>query len=233
MGESVVIERAVNCEIAGENVQVGSAEGCGIAGKKIRISSSSERRDKQNIVSMLVPGLTQIDAQINQVRRAIIECRKIIEAKEQELAQIRADEEVAKYLALEASIRQGSIKLTAAQQENWQKMTAKFVGPLRAMDRLGKEQQEQLERIAAFEQEQKHLMTERAKSGADIHCEITAVSGDTRVRTMVSFNGVAGLQQIAASDLRIKLREQGFPLEQVFMDSEGSLEWTYELPEIA
>lgn len=233
IGKSVMVERAVNCEIVGENIQIGSAEGCGIAGKRIRISSSSERRDKQTIVSMLVPGLTQIDAQINQVRRAIVECRKIIEAKEQELAQIRADEEVAKYLALEASIRQGSIKLTAAQQENWQKMTAKFVGPLRAMDRLGKEQQEQLERIAAFEQEQKRLMTEREKSGADIHCEITAVSGDTRVRTMVSFNGVAGLQQLAASDLRIKLREQGFPLEQVFMDSEGSLEWTYELPEIA
>ena len=232
MGDSVVVERAVNCEIVGESVQIGSAEGCGIAGKKIRISSSSERRDKQNIVSMLVPGLTQIDAQINQVRRAIVECRNIIEAKEQELAQIRADEEVAKYLALEASIRQGNIKLSGAQQENWQKMTAKFAGPLRAMDRLGKEQQEQLQRIAAFEQEQKHLMIEREKSGADIYCEIAAVSGDTRVRTMVSFNGVAGLQQIAASDLRIRLREQGFPLERVFMESEGSLEWRYELPEI-
>ena len=233
MGRSVVGERAVNCEIVGENVQVGSAEGCGIAGKIIRIGSSSERRDKQTIVSMLVPGLTQIDAQINQVRRAIIECRQVIAAKEQELAQIRAGEEVAKYLALEASIRQGSVKLTAVQQENWQKMTAKFVGPLRAMDRLCKEQQEQLERIATLEQEQEFLMAERERSGADIHCEITDVAGDTRVRTMVSFNGVAGLQQIAAGDLRIKLREQGFQLEQVFMDSEGSLEWKYELPEIA
>ena len=232
MAESVMVERAVNCEIVATDVHVGSAEGCGIAGKKIGISPSCDRRDRQTIVSMLVPGLTQIDAQINQVRRAIVECGQVIAAKEQELVQIRADEDVAKYLALEASIRQGSVKLTAAQQENWQKMTAKFAAPLRTIDRLGKEKQEQIERIVAYELEQKHLMTEREKSGADIHCEITEVSGDTRVRTMVSFSGVTGLQQITASDLRIKLREQGFPLEQIFMDSEGSIEWVYELPEI-
>ena len=233
MAGTVEVERAVNCEIVAESVQVGSAEGCGIAGKKVRISASSERRDKQNIVSMLVPGLTQIDAQINQVRRAIVECRQVIADKEQALAQVRADEDFAKYLALEASIKQGSVKLTAVQQENWQKMTAKFAGPQRTMDKLAKEKQEQLERIDAFEHEQKHLMDERKKSGEDIHCEITEVSGDTLVRTMVSFNGVAGLQQIAAGELRIKLREQGFALERVFMDSEGSLVWKYELPEIA
>jgi hypothetical protein len=233
MAGTAEIERAVNCEIVAENVRVGSAEGCGIAGKRVRIGASSERRDKQNIVSMLVPGLTQIDALINQVRRAIIECRQVIAAREQELAQIRADEEVAKYLALEASIAQGSVKLTAVQQDNWRKMTAKFAGHLRAMEMLGKEKQEQSERIVALEQEQKHLMAEREKSGADIHCEIAEVSGDTLVRTMVSFNGVAGLQRIAVNDLRIKLREQGFPLERVFMDSAGSLEWTYALPEIA
>ena len=232
MGTSVAVERAVNCEIVATDIQIGSAEGCGIAGKRIRISSSSERRDKQTIVSMLVPGLTQIDAQINQVRRAIAECRQVIIAKEQELAQIRANEEVAQYLALEASIGQGSVKLTTAQHENWQKMTAKFATTRRAMDRLGKEKQEQSERIVAFEQEQKHLLAERERSGADIHCDIAEVSGDTRVRTMVSYNGVAGLQQVAASDLRIRLREQGFPLEQVFMASEGTLAWVYELPEI-
>lgn len=232
MGETVMVERAVNCEILGENVQVGSAEGCGIAGKKIRIGSSSERRDKQTIVSMLVPGLTQIDAQINQVRRAIIDCGKTVEAKEQELARIRSDGETAKYLALEASIKQESVTLNTAQMENWKKMTAKFAGVHHSMDKLGKEKQEQLERIVAFEQELKHLMAERKRSGEDIHCEITGVTGDTLVRTMVSFNGVSGLYQIAADDLRIRLREQGFLLERVFMGSEGGLEWKYELPEI-
>jgi uncharacterized protein len=233
MGESVAVERAVNCEILAMKVQIGSAEGCGIAGKNVCIGSSKERRDRQNIVSMLVPGLTQIDAQINQVRRTIVECRQVIEAREQELAGIRADEEVAKYLALETSIKQGSVKLNTAQQDNWQKMINKFARINRAMDRLNEDIQGQTERIAAFEQELKYLMAARVKCGADIHCEIVEVAGDTRVRTMVTVNGISGFRQITGNDLRIKLREQGFPLEQVFLGDEGGLDWSYQLPELA
>lgn len=232
MGESVNIERAVNCEIIGKNVQVESAEGCGIAGKDVRIKSSGACRDKQTIVFMLVPSLTSIDAQINQAKRAIVECRQAAAAKDQELAQIEADEGVAKYLALEASIRQGGVKLTPAQQENWRKMTANFASTRHTMERLKTLKQEQLQRVPVIEQNLAQLLQAREKSGEGIHCHIAEVVGDTRVRTMVAPRGVSGFQQVEAGELRIKLREPGHQAEQVFMDSEGSLDWRYELPEV-
>jgi hypothetical protein len=182
---------------------------------------------------MLVPSLTSIDAQINQVKKAIAECRQIAASKEQELAAIKADESVAQYLALEASIRQGSVKLAPAQQENWQKMMARFADTRRAMDRLKVEKQAQLQRIPVIEQELALLLQAREKSGEGIHCEIAGVVGDTLVRTMIAYHGVSGFQQADANELRIKLREPGFKQEQVFMDSEGSLDWRYELPEVA
>jgi hypothetical protein len=233
LGESVAVERAVNCEILAKNVQIGIAEGCGIAGKIIQIESSSSCRDKETIVSMLVPGLTQIDAQIHLVIKEIAECKQTVEAKEQELVLIKEDEEVARYLALAKSIQQGSVKLSDAQQGNWQKMTAKFARTTRMMDKLNAEKQEQLKRIPDFEQRLAQLIKVREKCGEGIHSEIAEVVGDTRVRTMIAEKGIAGFQKSNANELRIKLREQGFPLEQVFLGSEGNLDWNYELPEIA
>jgi hypothetical protein len=233
LGESVAIERAVNCEILAKNVQLGIAQGCGIAGKIIQIESSGSCREKETIVSVLVPGLTQIDAQIHLVIKEIAECKQTVEAKEQELVLIKEDEEVARYLALAESIQQGSVKLSDAQQGNWQKMMGKFANIKRAMERLNSEKQEQLKRIPDFEQKLAQLIRVREKSGEGIHCEIAEIAGDTRVRTMVAERGITGFQKSNANELRIKLREQGFPLEQVFLCSEGNLDWNYELPEIS
>jgi uncharacterized protein len=233
LGESVEIERAVNCEIIARNVQVGIAQGCAVAGKIIKISSSGSCRGKETIVSMLIPGLAKIDAQINQVNKAIVDCKNIIETKMQELVQIEADEEVVQYRSLETSIQQGSVKLNAEQQNNWQKMMVKFARTNRMMEKLKLEKQEQLTRIEAFQQELAYLLEAREKSGQGIHCEISEIAGDTLVRTMVACNGFVDFRKNSASELRIKLREQGFPQERVFLNDEGSLDWCYELPEIA
>jgi hypothetical protein len=182
---------------------------------------------------MLVPGLANIDAQIQRVNKAIDDCKQAVKAKEQALTLTEAEEEVANYLALAKSIQQGSVKLNAVQQNNWQKMTDKFAKTQRAMDELNTEKQKQLKRIPGFEQELAYLVEARVKSGEGIHCEITMVAGDTLVRTMVAYNGISYFRNNSESELRIKLREQGFPQERVFFDSEGGLDWRYELPEIS
>jgi hypothetical protein len=232
MGESVEIERAVNCEIIATQVKIGSAEGCGVAGKIIQIASSSAHRDRETIVFMLVPSLLTIDAQIRQAQKEISDCEQIIVAKEQELAQIEADEEVVKYLALSASIRQGSVNLNPVQLETWHKMTAKFATTNKTMEKLIAGKQVQLKRVDSFRQELTYLMQARARSGEGIHCEISEVVGDTLVRTMVAYNGTSEFIKFNASDLRIRLREQGFFRERVFLSDEGALDWCYELPEI-
>jgi hypothetical protein len=233
MGETVEIERAVNCEIIAKQVNIGSAEGSGVAGKMIRIASSSAHRNRESIIFMLVPSLVSMDAQIRRVQKAIADCEQGITDNEQELARIRADEEVAKYLALAASIRQGSVKLNPEQQANWNKMTVKFAPADKAMNKLIAGKQEQLEQIDSFRQELAFLLQAREKSGEGIHCEINEVAGDTLVRTMAAFNGTAEFVKFSTGELRNRLREQGSAQERVFSSDEGAFDWQYVLPEIA
>ncbi|MFA6969887.1 MAG: flagellar assembly protein A [Gallionella sp.] len=228
LGESVVIDRAVNCEIVADNIQVNSAEGCGIAGKNVQIKSSNSCRSKETIVSMLVPDLSASDAKNAQLSSAIDDCNKIIKAKDQEVAQLKSDPEFAKYLALAAKIRQGTIQLNAAQQDAWKKMSARFAGSMSAGSKLTAEKQEQLTLVQALIQEQAQLQEARKNTSAGIHCEITEVVGDTSVRSMAVPNGIAAFQKNKPSEIRIKLREQDVRHKRIFSDSTGGLVWNYE-----
>lgn len=226
LGESVVIDRAVNCEIVAESVQIGSAEGCGIAGKLIQINTSSSCRSKETAVSMLVPDLSALEAQAAEMNREIDECNKIIEAKDRELAVLKSDAEFAKYLALATSIRQGKVQLNAAQQEGWQKMTAKFAKEMSTGSKLTAEKHEQSVRKQSFILEQSHLLDAREKASVGIHCELTEVKGDTLVRSMVA--QLAALQCSSAGEIRSRLREQDIKHKRIFSDDTGSLNWSYD-----
>lgn len=232
LGESVVIDRAVNCDIVAEDIQVGSAEGCSIAAKKVQINASGTCRGKETLVSMLVPNLSVLDAQIAQMSREIEDCNKTVETKDREIAVLKSDAEFAKYLALATSIRQGKIQLNAAQQDGWQKMTARFSKSMIAGGKLNAEKQEQLTRAQAFLQEQAHLLAAREKSCAGIHCEIIEVVGDTRVQSMIAPNGVAAFQKGASSEIRARLREQDIRHKRIFSDDAGSLNWSYQATEL-
>lgn len=228
LGESVVIERAVNCEIVAENVQVDSAEGCDIAGKNIQIKSSNSCRTKETVVSMLVPDSSASDAKITQLGVEIDDCKKIIEAKEQAVAQLKSDPEFAKYLALAAKIRQGTLQLNAAQQDAWKKMSAKFASFMSAGSRLTAEKQEQLTLVQGFIQEQAQLQEAQKNTTAGIQCEIAEVAGDTSVRSMVVPGGVAAFQKNKPGVIKTLLREQNVRHKRIFSDDTGSLVWSYQ-----
>lgn len=233
LGESVLVERAVNCEIIAETVQVVSAEGCGIAGKTVQIKSSTSCRGKETVISMVVPDLSILDTQIRQVHKAIADCKKIVAAKDQQLSLIKSDAEVAKFLALATSIKQGSVKLTEAHMDNWQKMVAKFAKASSAVDKLDAEKKEQQGREQAFQQELAYLLAAREKSGSGVRCEIGEVTGETLAHTMVVYNGLSEFHKLKADDIRTRLRAQGLPQERIFFNDEGNFDWRYGLPEIA
>lgn len=229
LADSVVIERAVNCEIIASTVQIGSSEGCGIAGRDIRIKSSGACRSKETMISILVPDSSATDKQIVELANAIGECNKVVAKKDQELAELKAEPEFAKYLALASSIRQGKIQLNDAQKESWQKMTARFSKQMSAGSRLTAEKQEQLSRVKTHQQEQEALKAELQKTSAGISCEIDEVVGDTVVRSMVYPNGVASFQKNKPVEIRTRLREQDARHKRIFSNDAGSVKWHYEL----
>jgi hypothetical protein len=232
LGKSVVIDQAVNCEIIAEDIVIGSAEGCGIAGRSVKITSSTDSRGKETNISVVLPDLTVFEAQIRQVNKAMQNCQQIITKKDSEIAQISSNEEVAKYLAVATSVKLSTVKLTAAHQENWRKMTTKFAKVDSALAKLEAEKQEQLKKVEAFQQEIACLVEGREKSGKGLYCKIEEVEGDTLVRTMSVYNGISELQKFAPVDIRIKLREQGLSQERVFYSDADSLDWIYKMPEI-
>ena len=232
MGKSVVIDHAVNCEIVAEDISIGTAEGCGIAGKSVNITSSGDSRGKETNISIVLPDLSVFEAQIRQVNKAIQSCMQVINKKNQEIELISANEEVAKYLALATSVKLSTVKLTAAHQENWRKMTEKFAKVDNALEKLNTEKSEQTKRIHAFQQEIAYLMEGREKSGRGLFCKIAEFDGDTLVRTVSVYNGIHELHKIKPVDLKVKLREQGSTADRISYSDEGSLDWSYKMPEI-
>lgn len=233
LAESVAIEHAVNCEIIADKISIDVVEGCAIAGKDIRVTSSGSCRGKQTVVSMLVPDLSKLDTQVLQVNKAVDDCKKIIEAKEQNIAQIKSDAEVARYLALATSIKQGTVKLTEAHKDNWQKMVARFAKVESVLSKLSDDVQEQRDKIQAFMQENAHLLEMREKYGAGVHCVLNEIVGDSMVRSMLAQNGISEFKKSKIGDIKAKLREQGQQQERIFSGSLGTLDWKYDLPELA
>ncbi|MDX8378919.1 MAG: flagellar assembly protein A [Gallionella sp.] len=229
LGASVTIERAVNCDIVAENVELSRAEGCAIAGKNVKINSSSVCRDKETLVSMIVPDLSALDEQLAQLSREVGEGTKIVEAKDRELARIKSDTEFAKYLGLAASIRQGKVKLNAAQQAGWQKLTGKFSKIMSAGSKLNAEKKAQLTLIQDLELERMQLIEARRAACTGVHCEIIDVLGDTRVQSMLA--EIADLHADEASIIRDRLRKPDVKHKQVFSNEMGRLDWSYKVPE--
>ncbi len=226
LGRAVRIERAVNCDIVAENIQIGSAEGCCMAGRTVRISSSAACRDKETLISMLIPALTGLDAKIAQMQGALVEHNKVIEEINQEIAKLKSDAEFAKYLALATSIRQGKVQLNAVQQEGWQKMTARFAPSMAAGSALNTQKREQMKLVQEMQAELKPLLSERESACAGIHCEIARVSGETRVQGMIALDGIGGF--LKSINIKARLREQNIKHIRIFADETGHLDWNYQ-----
>ncbi len=232
LGESVFIERAVNCDIVGDNIQIGSAEGCFIAGKNVKIDNSTSCRGKETIVFMVVPDLQEMDAQLGKFTKAINECKKIIAGKDKLLSQIKSNEEVAKYFSFSEKIEQGLVKLNEAQQDNWLKISSKFTKFKVAVDRLNADRKEQFVQIESVLEEQAFLKDVRQNNSSGIRCVLGKVVGDTMVRTMIIHGGIADFHNNTSEEVKIRLREQGLKRERIFTNDTGSLDWSFVAPPI-
>lgn len=231
IGKSVFIERAVNCEIIAEELQLGMAEGCAIAGKKIRIKSSDVRKNRETVITILLPDLTSLDQQIAQAKASLAQVDNALQAKSREMAAAQSDPGFVKYLAIAAKIQDGSIKLSAEQQHDWQKIVNQFAPVMKGLDALNNKHQ-------ALENEIERLSQARKAGAAGECCEIGEVLGDTVVRKSSSSTGILGFAGILAfhglpaQQLKAQLQHLGTPQERIFSGDKGHFEWHFQLPEL-
>jgi hypothetical protein len=224
MGKSVSIERAVNCEIVAEELQLGISEGCAIAGKNLQIVSSNVRKNRETVVSILLPDIADYDRQIAEARVGIMQIERALQAKNREIAAAQSDPRFAKYLAITEKVRAGAIKFTPEQQIAWQKVVNQFAPIVKGTDGL-------MKKCMALEDAIERWTQERETCGAGEYCKIEEVLGDTVVKKISSNHGMAFFRDLSQQELRAKLQQPGVAEEHIFSGDKGSLDWHFTVPE--
>ena len=223
-GKIVSIKNAVNCEIVAEELRLGVAEGCAIAAKDIRIESSNSRRNRESVISVLLPDLHGFDQQIAEAKGNLAQINNALQAKTREMAANQSDPGYVKYLAILEKIQNGSIKLTAEQQVEWQKIVNQYAPIQKGSDSLMKKR-------LLLENEIERLSQARKTCGAGECCVIKEILGDTIVRKLSSATGTSAFRGLPAQELKAQLQHLGTPQERIFSGDSGSFEWHFQIPE--
>lgn len=223
IGKSVSIARAVNCEIVAEELHLGVAEGCAIAGKKLQITSTNAHKNRETVVSVLLPDIAAYDRQIAEAKQELAETEAAIQAKIQEIAATQSDTGFSRYLAMAKQVQSGAIKLTPEQQAGWQKIVNQFAPLQRGTDSL-------TQKCGVLEDAIKHWAQERDTCEAGEHCTIATVLGDTLVRKVSSNLGMPFFRELPEHELRVSLKQLGVVEERIFFADSGNVDWHFTLP---
>ncbi len=225
MGKRVAIERAVNCEIVAEELQLGIAEGCAIAGRNLQIASANARKNRETVISILLPDIAAFDRQIAEAKNNLAQIEHALQAKNREIAATQSDPGFAKYLAISEKVRAGTIKFTPEQQAGWQKIVNQFAPIVKGTDGLMKKC------LVLGDAIERWTLERKACGEGGEHCKIEAVLGDTVVRKISSNHGMSLFRDMSQSELKNKLQELGVAQERIFSGDTGSFDWRFQIPE--
>lgn len=231
IAREVEIERAVSCIIIADEVHIASAEGCAIAGKNIVLDSAGNRKDTETIVTVVVPDFSAFDQQLSTLKKDLAGIQAELDANTAASGELRSQQEFAGYLTLENRIRQGEIKLSAAQLDHWKKAQGRFAPQLGKLQNLTSVEKALQQKKAGIEQLMTHLQQRRRAIVANATCAIGQVEGDVLVRTLPSASGMLVFHGWPDNDIKTRLRDYGPMKERVFTGDSGNLEWRFKTPE--
>jgi hypothetical protein len=229
IGKKISIEKAVNCEIVGTEISCDVVEGGMLAGSVIKILSAGESRSRENLITMLVPDVTEFEQKIAALQEKIKVCLAGMASKTQEVEQLKAaDADFAKFLGLSEKIRNGEIKLSSEQAGNWQKLMTKHASAYNKVQTLLK-QVATLEGLRnEAEQEISKVAQSRVEAGAGISCEIDSISGLSVGQTMRAASGVSMFYNKSAQEIKAIIQKVDGLKAPIFTEDSGSINWQYK-----
>ncbi len=229
-GTRVVIEHASNCEIIADEVVIELAEGCAVAARTIRIGSAGPRKQVEMLLFPLVPDLSALDQQIAESLARAAHYQHLQYKRQQEVDAIAHLPEVRNYLTLAGQLRRGELQLQPAQQLQYDKLAARIAPVLKEVARLRVEVKQseilQAQMLALVAQ----VRQQRQATAGQSRCSLGLVDGETAVRAMVVPPGPAKVYDRPPKEIKALLRSATPATQSVFVDSTGSLEWTYQPP---
>jgi hypothetical protein len=229
IGRSVRIKHAVACDIYADEVYIDLAEGCAIAAKQVQIDMSRARRGVENLVNILVPNAALFEQQMAELNQAKSDAATLIKNKNLETQTLASQPALKTFLNVQQKLKSGEISLTPEQKADFQRLQAKVMQPLQQLQiarqqmLAGRNQLEELDRQI----EQLRQTHQAMISG--IGCTLSAVDGETLVRTISLQTDEPSIGELPAAQLRARLREAGVG-ERLFANDVGSLDWRFANP---
>jgi hypothetical protein len=229
----VTLKRALMCTIVADHVDIEDASACAIAARQIRIGKSSARKDVETLVNVAVPDFTPLDKNRTESRSAIVELEQRKAKKQAELDALAANAELKSYMSIQARVRNGGLKLSAQQEDQFKQLAQRLGKPLQHLRALHAEVTTLGNEIKIEQDELVHLEERRAAAAEGVSCVISQVLDSTVVNSFSHAPGIPLHGAIATGELKTFLRDSKRTPQTLFRGSSGSLDWTFRLPPAA
>lgn len=226
----VHIKQAVACDVVADEVTIDEALACAIVARRIQLRQAGSHRHVETLITICVPDLGAIDRRCLAAAKAVrtLEQRVSILQKQKEMW--LGMPEVQNYQAAAEHMRAGVLKLTAAQEMQWQQATQKLARPLAEIRLLDDELTPLLGQLARRREEQAALEQERTLAAGGISCRIEKVSGEVTVQTRLVEPDVPPFPGLTPPDMKQKLRDPRMRGERLFSGGSGRFEWVWTPP---
>lgn len=234
VGRRVVVqEQAVGCDILADEVVLARADGCAVAGKTVDIALARPRGRTETLVSMLLPDLEGYDRELATLRGQLDALVGAGEAAQVQVAALRGQPEVAKYLLIAGKIRKQELVLTAEQKPAFQKLADQVAPVLKALARLGEEARARAAEREALAVRADEIAAARDAATAAVSCRVAQVGGELIVRRMKLDAEAPPLASLPPAEVKARLRASSQGNSLLFSGSSGSFAWQWEPPKAA
>ncbi len=226
IGREVTIHEAVKCQIFAHTLRIGKAAGCLIAGRDIQIRQATPYRHEPNVITMVVPELSELDAMLGPLNAELAELQSQSAALLSNINRLRADPTLTQYLTLRAKVRTGMVKLTDEQSEDYLEMGQQLGDAAKALESDVAQRTVIAKAIADARQRVQAIHDTKSARLAQCKCNVDQVLGETLVRQLLETYEHADLSLIPEPRIpKILFRNDG-SLKFLYAIQEGSVNWT-------
>ena len=229
-GANVFVETATRCHITGNVIEVGTAAGCTISGQSVTIAASTAHKERETVVTVLTPDLSELDKKQAAARKRLGEIAVRLDAERADIDALKKQSEFGSFLALQTKIAIGAVIIGPAQEEGFLRVQARF-SPMMQQFRAHGEAVGQLQAtIAEIEGQLLELKGAREALGTAVQCTLTRVAGDTVVRSLQRAAGVDVFSSAQFRQLGGKAGGLHASRDRLFVGNTGSFAWQYKAP---
>lgn len=224
-GTRVRIGQATNCEIMADEVVIGSATGCAIAARSIVIDSAGPRQHNEMTLFALLPDTSRLDAVIADRGERAEAFARLTRRHLEAAAGLTQRHDVRSYLALAPRLQRREVALNAAQQQAFRRMAAEVAPVLQEIAQLSLAARQAGSQQALMREQAQAAQCAKDAIGGTASCRVRHLLGETVVRAL-PYDPDQGLpHDVAARDVRSRLRAEAHAHPAVGGGSAGPLEW--------